>query len=1347
MATSPASGESGPFLADIELRPFRLADDLGLAPVGLAIGQGRGGLEVAVTLAAHRPTQAVMRAAWNARHGGRAVPLLLVALHGDRAAICGPGGEEPPVYLDLDRGMVERLCRTALSEPDRHAASRFLRAAIPELETPLPGLRNEGLFATHELATGVPARRDWQHAQEAAAPILALRGRPLLQGLGFQIEDLPGHAAVLRAGASKIAVAIFLDRSESCDVASDRFGSLSPISYALDKAEAENLPYVVVEYGSALRIYPTATGAGVGRRGRTETFVEIHLDLLPTDKAGYLWLLFSGDALTQGGTFDDILGASGRYAAELGKRLRDRIYADVIPNLAMAIVRARGLKKPTAQDLEITYEMALTVLFRLLFIAYAEDKDLLPYKTNERYRARSLKQKAAELLELKRATRPFDPGDTLWREVLALFRAVNKGQTEWGVPEYNGGLFADEKNVSPVGALIAGLSLPNTAFGPALANLLLDETFEGTGPVDFRSLGVREFGTIYEGLLESELSVAEVNLAVDAKSGLYFPAEPEEKPAVAAGQVYLHNAGGARKATGSYYTKDFAVDHLLDHALEPALAEHLARLDGLDDRRAAEAFFDFRVADIAMGSGHFLVSAVDRIERSLSGYLARRRLPGVTDELHRLRQAALKELKDAGGEAEGIEIEDTQLLRRQIARRCVYGVDINPVAVQLARLSLWIHTFVPGLPLSFLDHNIVCGNSLIGIATFDEVAELLELGGDAGLFDHTAEALLGSALGAVLALGRLSDANAAEITKAREAFNEQKEAIAGTAQLFDILTASRLPEADIGINPEDLQNALFVEGLHKRARQVLADLPPFHFPIAFPEVFLGDHAGFDVIVGNPPWKASKLEENDFWSRHQPGYQALPQHERERVKRRVHAERPDLVHQYEVEVARADLLRHALAAGPFPGMGTGDADVYKAFTWRFWNLARPGGGRMGVVLPRGAWCAKGSATFRGIVLNQGMVEITFLVNNGEWVFPEVHPQYTISLTTLLRGAVAGQRAVCLRGPFRSLQRFAAEKDSLPTTFSANEVLGWTDIAALPLLPAEESAQVFAQLRKAPRLDLDDGRSWRARPATEFHSTHDKPLMKLTEKPPKGFWPVYKGESFDIWEPDTGVYYAWGDPEKLKDHLHVKRQHGRNKENSPFAQFTDAAWFNRIETLPCLHPRIAFRKVTRATDTRTFRCSLVSPSVFLSDAAPYLLWPRGDEKDQAFLLGVLCSIPLDWYARRFIEVNVNFFLLNPFPIPRPSRKDKLWRRTVELAGRLAAADARFAEWAKAVGVEFGPLEVDEKDAMIFELDAVVAHLYGLSETHLVHIFETFHEGWDYHPRLEAVLRHYRQWRERL
>ena len=141
----------------------------------------------------------------------------------------------------------------------------------------------------------------------------------------------------------------------------------------------------------------------------------------------------------------------------------------------------------------------------------------------------------------------------------------------------------------------------------------------------------------------------------------------------------------------------------------PALSEHLDRLRAMAAAEAAEAFFDFRVADIAMGSGHFLVAAIDHIEQAFSEYLAQSNAKGalrVRAELTALREAARKQLGELADET---QFEDGQLLRRLIARRCIYGVDINRLAVDLAKLSIWIHTFVPGLPLSVLDHNLVVG--------------------------------------------------------------------------------------------------------------------------------------------------------------------------------------------------------------------------------------------------------------------------------------------------------------------------------------------------------------------------------------------------------------------------------------------------------------------------------------------------------------------------------------------------------------------------------------------------------------------------------------------------------------
>ena len=260
--------------------PSRAHAGEGFRALGLALGKGASPLEVVVTNATGQPTVGLLQRAWKKRHGGRAVPVLLVTLYADQAAICRLAGDEPPAYVNLDRGLVERLCSTALAEPDRHAALRFLCGALPEIESPLPGLRNKGLLSTHELEYGVPRRSDWQRAAAGAVSAHTARGEDPLRALGFEIEHMPGQASMLLVRGTRTAVAVLLHRSEPPDVAADRFSGLSPVSYALHQADQQRVPYVVVTEKPMLRLYPVETGVGVGRRGRTETFVEVHLDPL-----------------------------------------------------------------------------------------------------------------------------------------------------------------------------------------------------------------------------------------------------------------------------------------------------------------------------------------------------------------------------------------------------------------------------------------------------------------------------------------------------------------------------------------------------------------------------------------------------------------------------------------------------------------------------------------------------------------------------------------------------------------------------------------------------------------------------------------------------------------------------------------------------------------------------------------------------------------------------------------------------------------------------------------------------------------------------------------------------------
>jgi len=1303
------------FLDGVTLRPVKLPPGSNLKSMGLALGNGASALEVLVASHHEMPAPPSLRLLWKARKGGRAAPVLVVALCGDKVALCGPGGEDPPVRIGLDPGQVDRICREALEQPDRHAALRSLRDSLPAVESELGGIRNEGFLATHELKAGARQRKDWEECCEKGLRVIPKQGRDMLLALGFEIQPCDRVTSILRAGQRKVAVAVLLLQDESPELQADRFSNLSPISYGLAVAERENLPYVVLQHSRKIRVYPRSAGVGVGRRGPTETYVECHTGLLRDADAAYLWLLCSADALSEGGSLAQLIEASIRFSGELAGRLRERVYESVIPQLAEGIVVARRLSAPTVSDLADTYEMALTVLFRLLFIAYAEDKDLLPYKWNGLYQRRSLKTKAREMLELVRGAAEFDDSDSLWEETARLFRAVEEGKPEWGVPAYNGGLFSRDPDVSRIGALLAQVSLPNAVFGPALRGLLLVDTPEGPGPVDFRSLSVHEFGTIYEGLLESELSKAETDLAVD-ENGSYRPCGKGEKPLVRKGEVYLHNASGARKSTGSYFTKTFAVEHLLERALDPALTDHIARLDAIkDDALAGERFFDFRVADIAMGSGHFLVAAVDHIERALSLYLSKRRLPSVVGELASVRAAAMQSL---GSLADQVEIEDTQLLGRLIARRCIYGVDINPTAVHLARLAVWIHTFVPGLPLSFLDHNLVEGNSLVGISRLSEVVEKAEETSKP-LFPIDARHMLGDASLHLNRLARITDSTTADLRQARRSHEQAFTAVAASRALCDIVTACRIDGKPLPIDVSKWEKAkgeIVGSQHHMASVKVLSGLKPLHFPIAFPEVFLRERQGFDVVVGNPPWQEATVEEDAFWARHSSGLRALSQRNQEKGKAQLRRERPDLLRVYEQELYDMEMLRRALTTGPYPGMGTGDPDLYKAFCWRFWNLISDQGGRIGVVLPRSALAAKGSTEFRTEIFDRANdIDITMLLNNRQWFFEDVHPQYTIGLVTIKKEHV-DRTPVALRGPYASLDHYRGSVIREPAVFYGTEIKEWNDTASLPLLPTDESAEVFTQLRKAPRLDLDDRTSWRAIPHRELDATNDKRHMDIKSKDcPEGFWPVYKGESFDIWNPDTGTYYAWADPKVVLPVLQQKRLRGGRNKRSAFSEF-GLKWLRDPATLPCLEARIAFRDVTNRTNRRTVIVALLPPKVVVANSAPFLLWPRGNRADEIFLLGVLSSLPLDWYARRFVETHVNFFMFDPFPVPRPRPSDPLRLRAVELAGRLACPDRRFAEWVTAVGVQFGPLDPSDKEDKTNELDAVVAHLYGLKEKHL-------------------------------
>jgi hypothetical protein len=282
-----------------------------------------------------------------------------------------------------------------------------------------------------------------------------------------------------------------------------------------------------------------------------------------------------------------------------------------------------------------------------------------------------------------------------------------------------------------------------------------------------------------------------------------------------------------------------------------------------------------------------------------------------------------------------------------------------------------------------------------------------------------------------------------------------------------------------------------------------------------------------------------------------------------------------------------------------------------------------------------------------------------------------------------------------------------------------------------------------MKKSPRFDdVRDG--WEFRPVAELHSTADKEIYEFDVDDARGRIPVLAGASFNLWQPDFARPYAYVPVDVLRPYLAKKLEVAVRNSRSAFFRvvFQGGA-------LPMDVPRIAFRDLARSTDTRTTLACLMPAGSSFAEMAPTLVRLKGDAGTEAYLLGVMSSIPFDWASRRWVELHLKYYILNALPVPRYQPDSSLCERVAEVSGRLAAVDDRYTDWASEVGVPVGSVKTQaEKDDLIAELDALVSILYGLTEDQVRHIFVTFHRGWDvtkpdYVARVNAVVNHYRMW----
>ena len=1334
----------------LELNATREIDWIQLgSPVGLTLlsvffghGDGASAFQVATAFASSEPSRSDLKSLYLGRKGKLTVSLIVAVECGETVHLFGPEEESQPTALK--KAVAKRFLDAVLAQPNSLLAYKRAMSLLRSAQTTaFTGFVNNGLFSSYLIREKVIERTDWSARTSKAKAHVGLRHRSLIESLGFVVEATPQQTMLLKAGSDvNRVVAILLDQNETFEGRTDRFQA-SPVEWGLMVAAERKAPWVIALREDQIRLYPALDGVGVGQKSQVETYFEIDLLAIEDDKLGFLELIFTATALESGGTAEQLLEESHRFATSLGLRLRERVYESVVPGLSVAVAsKIRDLgHELDAAGLDFAYKLTLRILFRLLFQAYAEDRGLLPAGRNERFDKNSLKSWTDSFLK-RDPELAWGESSSIWFDLLQVWNAIDEGNPDMGVPAYNGGLFGSNPDTHAAGALIKQLELRDKDLGPALSALLIDETEDGVpGAVDFRSLSVREFGTIYEGLLESSLSLAKEDLTVD-KAGAWVPAKPGEPVLAEKDAVYFHNASGERKATGSYYTPAFVVNHLVRRSVEPAIKAHLEAVRILiqkDDLAGAyRTFFDFRVADLAMGSGHFLVAAIDNIEMHMRAFLSQPAnfIPGVVEEMERLEQAA----KDALGldVAAFQEIERSSLLRRQIARRCIYGLDINELAVELSRLAIWIHTFVPGLAMSSLDHGLVCGNSLTGIASVDEALDVLVPGrnGQAVFFSDVVESSLDKAKGLLLDSASKSEATKAEVKKAASAAKVARANAQVARDVFDVAVAARLGV----LNAAELW---MTEQLSEAAKsdevmQLIESLNPAHLPYLFPEVFLRDKPGFDALVGNPPFQEVVVEELQFWSRRFPGLRAKTNAEQQATMSLYRENYPELRSEFESEQQTLALFRRALNSPAFPGMGTGDVDLYKAFAWRFLNLVRDGGA-LARVLPNSIWNTQGNSLWRKTLISCGTSEITLVLNTDMWVFENVNPGYRFTFVSLLKGM---ENSISIRGTFTSKQAFDDGLRAEPVLASPQQLLDADPEVTIPAFQSKLYFQLWVQMLKYP--PLGNGRHPSSRtdlrfaPMTDIHATNDGKNGGIFTNSPEND-PVFNHLNVGklLWDAGQGVF-NYADRESYIQKV--------SQEALKLCSRSDSAYsmLSRDQVLlsghPIESPRIVFRDVVHSSNKRKVWFCLAPAHTMLTNSAPYLIFKETPLDAQAYLLGMMSSGPVDWFGHSRIGLHLNYFILYTIPVPLWEPGNPLMSRIAELAAGLSlAAAGNFGDWHS---LALPIVSANDRTQAEAEIDALSSLLYGVDDGQVELLFDNQNET---RSSRELVLKYREQWRD--
>lgn len=978
-------------------------------------------------------------------------------------------------------------------------------------------------------------------------------------------------------------------------------------------------------------------------------------------------------------------------------------------------------------DQQEFYRQLLRLVYRLLFLFVTEDRDLLLLDTDRQARERYMRfYSTGRLRDLAGRHLGSSHGD-LWRglSLVMSFLGSEEGCPALALPPL-GGLLWDPASTRHLN----DCRLTNRALLDALRALAYRSDHKVRRPVDYRNLGSEELGSVYESLLElhPEVDVATRRFTLTSASG------------------------SERKTTGSYYTHTTLINLILDETLDPLIDEATR---GKPPAEAEAALLALKVCDPATGSGHFLVAAANRLAKHL---------------------AAIR----TGEDEPSPEAQRDAL--RDVVGRCLYGVDLNPMAVELAKISLWLEAHTPGKPLTFLDHHIKCGNSIIGTTPAliargipDEAFQAIDKGDDqddkkactsfkqrnrklrAGqqtLSLHLLQHDLLELSTRARKLSDMADDNPALLAAKERAYQDFADSeemrrqwlladawcatftvpktldTAEGSQTFDVFYQLR----DQGTLPAD-------EAALDRVREQSERYGFFHWHLAFPDVFTpidepsdddptGWTGGFDLVFGNPPWDTLSPDVREFFRRWCPDIAEKTKEEQNEIVEEL-LDDPSIArlwadHQRDLHVTAHFFRRSGRYRLFAPGnLGKGDLNIYRAFVELALTTTREGGAASQVV-PAGFYSGANAAAIRRELFDHWTLTSMwgFVNANHVWFSGIVQTtRFCIYVAFRKDRSTEFESGFSIESP----EELAVAR-STPFVYRIDDIRAASPDALLIVEVAPGmDAQVLAKLtRDRPTFkDLNQARGWHPYRA-EVHMGNDQHLFT---KEPVGL-PVYEGRMIDFYDHRAKNYVGGS---------------GRSSkwEQVPFdspSKGIHPQWFLPEDKIPDklgdspFRYRISYTKIVNPkSDRRCLKAAIVPPMTVCGDTVPTIAVKEGDEWRYATWIAMLNSVCLDYLVRKRVSLHVVFSVMDTLPLPEIDPSSPVGIALIDRVLRLTCVSPEMDDFRTLVIDSAGlpgdlgqPPATDEEERELLraEIDAIVARdVFGLTRDEVGFVLDTF------------------------